>query len=262
MSTLSLQARNHLAMSYVLGNLPGPARRGMVKRIARDADLAERVRIWEAHFARLLREYPRVLPPDRLWIAIEKAAQRPLPVPDPQLRRVPAGTQQAPAANRAPGPAAPAGVSPLWRIWAVAASLLLMLMGAWISLPPELLPPFVNVARETSAEAGLKYVGALSVEGGRWLVSTQTGTEVLKVRVEGRPRIQAQRAAELWWIGSDGSPRSLGLLPLEGAAELRIAPLSPAPAPVFSVSVEPPGGSTTGLPTGPVVAQFPAIRDL
>lgn len=262
MSTLSLQARNHLAMSYVLGTLAGPARRGMVKRIARDADLAERVRIWEAHFGRLLRQYPRVLPPDRLWIAIDKAAQLPPPAAEPRLQRVSPSAQQAPAANREPVPAAARGVSPLWRVWAVAASLLLLVMGAWVSLPPELLPPFVNVAREAPAETGVRYVGALSVEGGRWLVIAQTGHEAIKVRVEGRPRIQAGRAPELWWIGSDGSPRSLGLLPSEGEAELAVQPLTPAPAPVFAVSLEPPGGSATGLPTGPVVAQFPAIRDL
>lgn len=262
MSTLSLQARNHLAMSYVLGTLAGPARRGMIKRIARDADLAERVRIWEAHFSRLLRQYPRILPPDRLWIAIDKAAQQPLPAADPRLDRVAPAAQQAPAANRESIPVAERGVSPLWRAWALAASVLLLVMGAWVSLPPELLPPFVNVARVTPADDSFKYVGALSVEGGRWLVSAQTGREVIKVRVEGRPRVQAERAAELWWIGSDGSPRSLGLLPKEGEAELTIQPLTPAPAPVFAVSLEPPGGSTTGLPTGPVVAQFPAIRDL
>lgn len=261
-STLSLQARNHLAMSYVLGSLVGSARRGMVKRIARDADLAERVSIWEDHFARLLREYPRILPPDRIWIAIDKAAQKPVPVADPRLDRVTPTAQQAPPANREAVPGAARGVSPLWRAWAVAASLLLLVMGAWVSVPPELLPPFVNVARVTPAEVPVKYLGALGVEGGRWLVSAQTGGDMIKVRVEGRPRIQADRAAELWWIGSDGSPRSLGLLPTEGEVELAIKPLTPAPSPVFAVSLEPRGGSTTGLPTGPVVAQFPAIRDL
>lgn len=261
MSTLSLQARNHLAMSYVLGTLPGPARRGMKRRIARDADLAERVRIWEAHFSGLIREYPTVLPPDRLWLAIEKAAQQPQPVAEPQRQRVAPEAQQAPAANREVAPEA-RGVSPLWRTWAVAASLLLMVMAAWVSVPPDWLPPGVNVARPDTAPAPVRYVGALSVEGGRWLVTAQTGAEVVRVRVEGRPRIQAQRAAELWWIGSDGSPRSLGLLPTEGEVELAVQPLTPAPAPVFAVSLEPPGGSTTGLPTGPVVAQFPAIRDL
>ena len=264
MSTLSLKARNHLAMSYVLGTLAGPARRGMAKRIARDADLAERVRLWEQHFARLIREYPRVLPPDRVWVSIHKATQAPPPrAADPQLNRVSQNTQQAPAANRDSTPAAMArGVSPLWRAWAVAASLLLLVMGAWVSLPPDVLPSFVNVARVVPEEAGLKYVGALSVEGGRWLVSAQTGRDTLKVRVEGRPRVQPERSPELWWIGSDGSPRSLGLLPTEGEVELAIQPLKPAPAPVFAVSLEPRGGSTTGLPTGPVVAQFPAIRDL
>jgi anti-sigma-K factor RskA len=66
-----------------------------------------------------------------------------------------------------------------------------------------------------------------------------------------------QRVLELWLIGPGEKPRSLGLIDagrpvhINLPAELiqRIA----ADA-TLAVSLEPPGGSPTGLPTGPVIA--------
>ena len=63
------------------------------------------------------------------------------------------------------------------------------------------------------------------------------------------------RVAELWRIGADGVPRSLGLLSLGQATRL---PLRPRPGlglgETLAISIEPTGGSPTGAPTGPVVA--------
>ncbi len=65
-----------------------------------------------------------------------------------------------------------------------------------------------------------------------------------------------QRAPELWVIPSDGKPRSLGVL-AQDRAGWRAAPAAAAkamaPGVTMAVSLEPLGGSTTGLPTGPVV---------
>jgi anti-sigma-K factor RskA len=67
----------------------------------------------------------------------------------------------------------------------------------------------------------------------------------------------AGRDAELWVIAGDEPPRSLGLIALAG--ERTIAPPQELAAllgsgAVLAVSLEPPGGSPTGLPTGPVIA--------
>ena len=67
----------------------------------------------------------------------------------------------------------------------------------------------------------------------------------------------ATRVPELWLIPADGKPRPLGLLRADSAvtitipAELAAQTVSNA---VLAVSLEPPGGSPTGLPTGPVIA--------
>jgi anti-sigma-K factor RskA len=67
----------------------------------------------------------------------------------------------------------------------------------------------------------------------------------------------ATREPELWLIPADGKPRPLGMLRADRAVTIRIpsdlAALTVGDA-VLAVSLEPPGGSPTGSPTGPVIA--------
>ena len=76
------------------------------------------------------------------------------------------------------------------------------------------------------------------------------------LRVAAGPGVPDARVAQLWVIGGDGVPHSLGLLAARptvlaprGADRGRIAPGA-----TLAISIEPLGGSPTGLPTGPVVA--------
>ncbi|MFY9684182.1 MAG: anti-sigma factor, partial [Pseudolabrys sp.] len=66
----------------------------------------------------------------------------------------------------------------------------------------------------------------------------------------------ATRVPELWLIPPDGRPRPVGLLRADAPVTLPLsgdlAGLAKNNA-VLAVSLEPPGGSTTGLPTGPVI---------
>lgn len=67
----------------------------------------------------------------------------------------------------------------------------------------------------------------------------------------------ATRVPELWLIPADGKPRPLGLLRADRAVSIAIPPELIAQTvsnAVLAVSLEPPGGSPTGLPTGPVIA--------
>jgi anti-sigma-K factor RskA len=62
---------------------------------------------------------------------------------------------------------------------------------------------------------------------------------------------------ELWVIPADGTPRSLGLVQTDGPQRHRLPAQLAAhlrPDATIAVSVEPTGGSPTGLPTGPVIA--------
>jgi len=67
----------------------------------------------------------------------------------------------------------------------------------------------------------------------------------------------ATRVPELWLIPADGKPRPLGLLRADRAVSIAIPPELIAQTvsnAVLAVSLEPPGGSPTGQPTGPVIA--------
>ena len=69
--------------------------------------------------------------------------------------------------------------------------------------------------------------------------------------------LQPGRVLELWSVPPEGAPRSLGLIRADGVTLLdrrRLpATLLRGGTAALAVSVEPPGGSPTGAPTGPVV---------
>ena len=65
-----------------------------------------------------------------------------------------------------------------------------------------------------------------------------------------------KQSAELWVIPADGKPRSMGVMDVSapGWAKVPAAAIPALGAGVtLAVSIEPLGGSPTGLPTGPVV---------
>jgi anti-sigma-K factor RskA len=72
---------------------------------------------------------------------------------------------------------------------------------------------------------------------------------VVPVNVSPRPG----HSLELWVIAGKAAPKSIGLMPREGAAALSHMKVDPALDTTIAVSVEPIGGSPTGAPTGPVV---------
>lgn len=259
MSRLNGPARDYLAASYVLGTLTARARAGVQRRLRRDTDLTDRVQFWEAEFSRLHRGRATVLPPDHLWHLIsEKTVNKAPPTIEPAAMLARRHRRDAANDAEATPSAATATVNPgFWRVWAVAASLLSMVLGGALIQRLVAAPDAVIIA-----EAPQPYLGVLAVEGGRWLVRVPVDGGFIQVRVEGAPKVDRNRSPELWWIGGDGAPRSLGLLPMDGAVQLESTDLAPSDAPVLAVSMEPRGGSKTGKPTGPVVVQFPVIRDL
>src|SRR3546814_2647187 len=109
------------------------------------------------------------------------------------------------------------------------------------------------------------YVALVTPEGG--------GGPALVVEVDfygegrssGTVRIQsmqveapAGRSLELWRVPAGGDPQSLGVIdPRDPFEALRV---SVTAGDTLAVSVEPPGGSPSGAPTGPVILSGPLVR--
>jgi anti-sigma-K factor RskA len=83
------------------------------------------------------------------------------------------------------------------------------------------------------------------------------GRLVLRLKIK-PPRDFTGKTLEVWLVAPDGTPRSLGLFPSEQSGTTVALNLPHDIAETLAtsqlaVSLEPSGGSTTGLPTGPVL---------
>ncbi len=212
-----------LAAEYALGVLDDTARRAAAARAAREPVFAALVAAWEERLTPWAGALEEVPPPARLWTDI--AADLPAQTPTP----------------RHPG---------LW--WDLT---------FWRGLT------LVSGVIAAACLAALVYVGVpqapppliASIEGGghRHFIATvdpQHGTmAVLPASFAAVPG----KVPELWLIPPGGKPQSLGLLPLSHMITIAIPPnliADAKPKSVLAVSLEPPGGSPTGQPTGPVIA--------
>jgi anti-sigma-K factor RskA len=96
-----------------------------------------------------------------------------------------------------------------------------------------------------------------------WRVELLGENQELSVHVHQAHSLAAGKALELWVLPAQGNPVSLGVLPLAGDEHLVLTAAQRsalAGAKQLAVSLEPAGGSPTGLPTGPVLHVAPLAR--
>ena len=66
--------------------------------------------------------------------------------------------------------------------------------------------------------------------------------------------IPEDRVAQLWALPQGATaPTSLGLIPTEGRFTVSPGTIRPEPGMLIEITLEPPGGSPTGRPTGPIL---------
>jgi anti-sigma-K factor RskA len=214
-----------LAEEYVLGVLDAEQRRSFEQRLAQEPALRTEVAYWERRLGGLAAEVRPVEPPPQAWSNIEAALS-----------------------ESAPAPAASGLWNSLafWRWTAIgSAAVAAASIVALILIPPAPNPsgPLIAKLDVSGGQAG--FVAALDpVRNGLTIVPAS----VTNVN---------QRVLELWLIPSGGKPRSLGLIEAGRAIHINLpADLSGriAADATLAVSLEPPGGSPTGQPTGPVIA--------
>ena len=215
---------DELAAQYALGTLRGPARARFARAMRTDPAVADAAREWENRFAALASALPGVTPPPRVWTAVATRL----------------------GLNAATRPAASwwQGIG-FWRSFALAS----FAAAVVLSILTVMGPPAAPTERVVVVLAGSDARPALIATGAR-------GDPVLTLKPVSDVSPGPGRAFELWALPDGGAPRSLGVIPQGGVIRL---PLS-QPArdlldrvPTLAVSVEPAGGSPTGLPTGPVL---------
>lgn len=215
--------RERLAASYVLGTLRGGARRRFEGLMHDDAALRRTTHEWNERLGAMAQFAPAQQPDARVWQAIER-----------RLDLRPAGRW---AAWRD-------GSLAFWRNLALASSAVAAL----------LLVGVVTIRNEAPAVSD---VAALSDEQARTalLVTADRERQLLTVRVLAAAPLTPQQALQLWAVGRDGRPRSLGVLGRDRELTL---PLSAGAigkdVAMLAVSLEPAGGSPDpNGPSGPIL---------
>lgn len=244
-----------LAAEYVLGTLHGRARRRFEQLLRARPDVQAEVSYWEQRLSELQCRFDPVTPRGVVWAAIEREIG---------LAKITVlsgvGTTELRPANREK--ASSARWLQAWAGVATAASVLLAFaLYREVNRP---LPPPQLVRVEVPVPQPLPYVAMLHPEGvdAQWLVTLSPERKLIRVSANGRYPINAgNECLELWVLGEDGTPRSLGVLPNDGNSEMPMPRGVTMPrSPTLAVSKEPIGGSPTGLPTGPVILATPAQR--
>jgi anti-sigma-K factor RskA len=226
------QLQDRLAAEYVLGTLRGGARRRFEALLAERADLAAAVREWEARLLPLAAALPPQVVAPRVWQRIEQ--------------RLFSGRGEADSNGWLATVWRSLG---FWRTVAAGSAILAVLLG--------------YTAFQLQSPPGASRVALLQDATGQPAMFLQVGsasagasTVEVSLTPFQRPADLPAHSRELWAIAPGAPPRSLGLLPPAITGRFRVpAALVIAGDVTLAVSVEPPGGSPTGAPTGPVILQ-------
>ena len=226
---------DRLAAEYVSGLLRGPARRRLEALLPAHPALRGAVRAWQDRLLPLTAVVEPQTPSPEVWKRIEARVH---------------GT----AAAAAPV-IAPAGwwrQLAVWRGISAFAGVAALTLGAMLANPGPAQPPVIVVLSATAPEPGGAGAVAGAVMPASFVASISGDGRAVVTRPLANFVLRTDRALELWAAAGTGAPRSLGLISASGATVVKKAVL-PAGTDHLAVSLEPPGGSPTGAPTGPVL---------
>lgn len=210
---MTAEERDALAGEYVLGTLEAREAEAARAMIARDAAFARLVADWERRLAPLQALAAPEAPPPALWARSETTLD---------------GAPLARRRWRLAWPAFGLGAS------AVAAGLAAVLLFR---------PP---------APAPLMTVLLTSEDQSAFLVEAERG-EIRLAAVNPRG-VEAGRVMQLWALPQGATaPTSLGLVPESGRLSVTPRGIRPEPGMLIEITLEPPGGSPTGRPTGQIL---------
>jgi len=211
------------AAELALGLLEGEERAAALRRVLADPAFAREVEDWRQRMAGLFDDYPEVAAPEGV---AERLAQ-----PD-----------------RAVVPLPPRSRSP-WPIVATLSALAAVVLLFFAVKPGPVAPPVVAPHK--------MMVASLMMSDKSGAVPATVDMTTGEMKIPAAAMAPAGKSAQLWMIGDDKVPRPMGLLASTGPSKMTLPMEKRAKlndGVMLAVSVEPMGGSPTGLPTGPVVA--------
>ncbi|MFP5497453.1 MAG: anti-sigma factor domain-containing protein [Gammaproteobacteria bacterium] len=221
---------DELASEYVLGTLPTEQRTEVEQRLATDADLRAAVDAWEQRLLPLTGQAAPATPSVYLWRRIERSLGH-------------SATRDSPVSwwNRLA----------LWRGLAgagIAASLVLATL----------------LLTRTAAINPTAYVVVLVTPQNQapgWVIQASNTQEIQLIPL-GIMEVPADKTLQFWTKGEDWQgPVSLGLVKPGQTLSVPLDKLPPlAPNQLFELTLENPGGSKTGKPTGPIQAIGRAVK--
>ena len=217
------QLLEELAAQYVLGTLRGPARRRFERYCAHNANALHAVRRWEDRLVDLLAGVVPVAPSTLVWDRIKFRVRRDkrAAAEDAYSRRSVTGVSRRPRASRRSRSRSACG------------------------------PASARAARSRSQGSWSEQQGQL------WSIEAPRNRGELRVAATDNLALDPARAYELWALPGDGAaPVSLGLMPKSGRGTLELSDaqrVALSRSRQVAISLEPPGGSPTGAPTGPVL---------
>lgn len=226
---------DRLAAEYVLGTLHGAARRRFESLLPAHPALRSAKADWERRLLQLSEVAPEVQPSPEVWRRVRE-----------RLFAAQAGSSAEPLAQTTAGRWWQA--LRLWQGLAAFASVVALSLVVLRMQPLPAQPPVVIVmsAQPGATGGGMQQVSFVASVSG-------DGRSLVLQPLNAGQTVALNQALELWAVPAQGAPRSLGLVSAQQATTVLRASLLKDTA-AFAVSVEPPGGSPSGAPTGPIVS--------
>ncbi len=221
------QLRAAAVAEYVLGTLSPTAGEACEALFHTEPEWAEELAVWEDRLGELATTVEPIAPPAGALAAIQKRLGWHVAVVSPG------------------------------RSWL--SNLLPAAIGfaAALALSVVLLPSFMGLENgqlATVDQAAPAYIAVLvdASSGANWIVRYNETGQSLQIRGSDKLAVRPDRDLQLWAI-YDGKPHAVSLVPRSDGAAKMVEGDVPLEA-TIAISLEPRGGSTTGLPTGPVLA--------
>lgn len=228
------ELRDRLAAEYVLGSLPGRARQRLERLMRGDPAMAAAVESWQFRLNGLAEALPPVEPPPGVWARIEKRIGETSSAPD-NVVQFPAARARRLWQNVA-----------FWRGLGITATAAAAAMAVYIGVrKPEGVGDDTPVAVLNDEYGHAAFVATAAPQSRRLALAEISDAHPLLGKVY-----------QLWLLPKAGAPRSLGLIPQRRRVSFDLSAENAGAitsAEGIAISLEPAGGSPTGLPTGPIL---------